>query len=254
MAFDLNKNDGSNNGSSNKTQTSSKFDLSKGEAIRTSVPEKSSNSSTWIIGLAAILIIGGGIWYYSSLPKAVETTDMASTSLATKDSSTTAPAETQSQSTSDSMVNDTTAANPSAVTEASTAAAVVENTTEVPSQSASNDAAVAKLNNKVPATFGQGSVSFSRIDKSLIKQITTYLSHNPNALINVNGYASSDGSLEINQTISQARADAFKNYLVSKSVADNRVVATGKGIEDPIASNSTSAGRKKNRRVEVTFQ
>jgi outer membrane protein OmpA-like peptidoglycan-associated protein len=69
----------------------------------------------------------------------------------------------------------------------------------------------------------------------------------------VNGYASSDGTLAINQIVSQARADAFKEYLVSRSVAANRIIAEGKGIENPVASNETNSGRKKNRRVEITI-
>lgn len=116
------------------------------------------------------------------------------------------------------------------------------------------DALVAKLNNTTPANFGEGSAKFRRVDKSLVKLIISYLTKNPEASVYVNGYASSDGSLAIKKTVSQARADAFKTYLVSKNITQNRVVATGKGIENPITSNDTETGRKKNRRVEVTFQ
>jgi OOP family OmpA-OmpF porin len=42
-----------------------------------------------------------------------------------------------------------------------------------------------------------------------------------------------------------------KNYLVSKGVPANRIYTEGKGEKDPIASNSTSEGRAKNRRVEI---
>ncbi|WP_442591221.1 OmpA family protein [Pedobacter sp. AW31-3R] len=229
MAFDLNKNDGSHTGSSNKTQTPPKFDLTKGEAAEASLPKKSSNSVTGLIGLLAILIIGGGIWYYSSLPKIAGAADVATASIK---SDSVAVVEDQVQTASGAIVADTTA---------------------LAAPSAPNDAVPAQLNHKVPATFVQGSASFTRIDQSLVKRITSYLSTHPKALITVNGYASSDGSLEINQTVSQARANAFKEYLISKSVAEDRVVAIGKGIENPIASNDTNAGRKKNRRVEITF-
>ena len=101
--------------------------------------------------------------------------------------------------------------------------------------------------------FAQGSAVFSTIDQSLVKRVLSYLTKNPDASVQVNGYASSDGSLAINHVISQSRADAFKQLLVSKHIAESRINASGKGIEDPVASNATSAGRKKNRRIEITL-
>lgn len=224
MAFDLNKNDGSKDSSG---KASSKFDLSKGEAAGVAVTPDSPKSKTWVIGLVGILLVGGGIWYYSSKPAA----DQARAEVVAADSS----------KQSGVKVADTTAAV------VSTVKPVAESTVSAPA------AAVAALNNKVPATFGQGSSSFTKVDQSLIKRIVSYLAENPGASINVNGYASSDGSVAINQTVSQARADAFKQYLVSKNVAEDRIVATGRGIENPIASNHSNAGRKKNRRVEITL-
>ena len=72
--------------------------------------------------------------------------------------------------------------------------------------------------------------------------------------INVFGYASSEGGPALNQSISQARADAYKKVLVRSGVADSLVTAQGKGIDNPIASNDTEKGRRKNRRVEVQIQ
>jgi outer membrane protein OmpA-like peptidoglycan-associated protein len=224
MAFDLNKNDGSKDSSG---KAPSKFDLSKGEAAGAPLTPAASKSKAGLIGLVGILLVGGGIWYYSSRPAA----DKVPTEVAVADSS-----------------------GRSAVKAADTTAAVVSTVKPVAESTvAAPAAAVAALNNKVPATFGQGSSSFTKIDQLLIKRIVSYLAQNPGASINVNGYASSDGSVAINQTVSQARADAFKQYLVSKNVAEDRIVATGKGIENPIASNNNNAGRKKNRRVEITL-
>jgi len=51
--------------------------------------------------------------------------------------------------------------------------------------------------------------------------------------------------------LSERRANAVKSYLVSKGVSADRIYTEGKGKADPIASNATSEGRAKNRRVEL---
>lgn len=73
----------------------------------------------------------------------------------------------------------------------------------------------------------------------------------PDLKVQVEGYTDSIGSDEYNQKLSEERADAVKSYLVSENVQDNNVTAEGFGKGDPIADNSTAAGRAKNRRVEL---
>ena len=51
--------------------------------------------------------------------------------------------------------------------------------------------------------------------------------------------------------LSVRRAEAVKAYLVSKGIEPNRIYTEGKGLTQPIASNSTAEGRAKNRRVEI---
>jgi OOP family OmpA-OmpF porin len=65
------------------------------------------------------------------------------------------------------------------------------------------------------------------------------------------GHTDSIGSAEYNMGLSDRRAASVKAYLVSKGVDANRVYTEGKGETNPIASNATSEGRAKNRRVEV---
>ncbi len=65
------------------------------------------------------------------------------------------------------------------------------------------------------------------------------------------GHTDSVGTAEYNQGLSERRASAVKDYLVSKGIEKNRVYTEGKGEKQPIASNSTSEGRAKNRRTEI---
>jgi len=65
------------------------------------------------------------------------------------------------------------------------------------------------------------------------------------------GHTDSVGSDTYNQKLSVRRAEAVKGYLVSKGVEANRVYTEGKGEKQPVAENKTSAGRAKNRRVEI---
>jgi outer membrane protein OmpA-like peptidoglycan-associated protein len=73
----------------------------------------------------------------------------------------------------------------------------------------------------------------------------------PDLKLEIDGYTDSVGSDEYNQTLSDKRAGAVRDYLVSSSVSTNNVTARGMGKADPIADNTTAAGRKLNRRVEM---
>lgn len=73
----------------------------------------------------------------------------------------------------------------------------------------------------------------------------------PDLKLQIEGYTDSIGSDEYNQQLSEKRAEAVRDYLVSQSVNMNNVAAAGMGKADPVADNSTAAGRKLNRRVEM---
>lgn len=68
------------------------------------------------------------------------------------------------------------------------------------------------------------------------------------------GHTDSIGTEAYNQKLSERRANAVKDYLVSKGVAGNKITTLGKGETQPVATNKTSDGRSKNRRVEVEFK
>jgi outer membrane protein OmpA-like peptidoglycan-associated protein len=73
----------------------------------------------------------------------------------------------------------------------------------------------------------------------------------PDLKLQIEGYTDSIGSDEYNQTLSEKRAESVRDYLVSSGVSMNNVAAQGLGKADPVADNSTAAGRKLNRRVEM---
>ena len=76
------------------------------------------------------------------------------------------------------------------------------------------------------------------------------LSH-PGLRLEVDGYTDSIGSEAYNMKLSEQRAGRVRDYLVSQGLAADNVTAKGFGKENPVASNDTSAGRQKNRRVEM---
>src|SRR6202035_82106 len=73
----------------------------------------------------------------------------------------------------------------------------------------------------------------------------------PDLNLKIEGYTDAIGSEGYNQTLSEKRAQAVRDYLVSSGVSMNNVAAQGLGKADPVADNSTAAGRKLNRRVEM---
>lgn len=72
-------------------------------------------------------------------------------------------------------------------------------------------------------------------------------------IIEVAGHTDSTGTAEYNRQLSQRRATSVADYLVSRGVAQARMMTAGGGEDHPIASNATEQGRASNRRVEVTL-
>lgn len=72
-------------------------------------------------------------------------------------------------------------------------------------------------------------------------------------VVEVAGHTDSVGSDEVNQRISEQRANAVTQYLVAQGLNPQRFITVGAGERHPIASNDTDAGRAANRRVEITL-
>lgn len=71
--------------------------------------------------------------------------------------------------------------------------------------------------------------------------------------ITIEGHTDSTGSEETNMRLSQARADAVRDYLVEQGVSAEKIKAVGRGEGQPIADNSNVEGRATNRRVELVI-
>lgn len=87
--------------------------------------------------------------------------------------------------------------------------------------------------------------------KPVLDSIAKVLNEYDKTYVNVAGYTDNTGSASLNKKLSNERADAVANYLIMKGVASTRINSAGYGSANPIASNSTAAGREQNRRVEI---
>ena len=85
----------------------------------------------------------------------------------------------------------------------------------------------------------------------VLNQFATSLSQHPATTLSIIGHTDSTGSDAINNPLSVQRANATRDYLVSRGVAGARIATDGRGAREPVADNGTQAGRDKNRRVEI---
>jgi outer membrane protein OmpA-like peptidoglycan-associated protein len=86
-----------------------------------------------------------------------------------------------------------------------------------------------------------------------LDRLASFMTANPQTKVRIEGHTDSSGSRELNQTLSQQRADAVRAALISRGISADRVSAFGRGEDFPVATNSTSSGRQQNRRVEIVF-
>ena len=86
---------------------------------------------------------------------------------------------------------------------------------------------------------------------TVLDDVARTLQRYPSMKVEVAGYTDNRGSLGFNQQLSQRRAQAVLNYLVSQGVSSANLSAKGYGPESPIADNNTASGRAANRRVEL---
>ncbi len=102
--------------------------------------------------------------------------------------------------------------------------------------------------------FDTGKSSFKKETQAVLQAITGILKEYPESNFSIEGHTDSVGSKQTNQRLSDSRANAVKDYLITNGINASRLTAAGYGEDMPVASNATKAGREENRRVEVKLK
>ena len=89
---------------------------------------------------------------------------------------------------------------------------------------------------------------------AVLDEVVSIMKEYPDYILKIGGHTDDVGDDQANMTLSQARVDAVKNYLISKGVSLARIDAVGFGETRPIESNKTSVGKMQNRRVELELE
>lgn len=99
--------------------------------------------------------------------------------------------------------------------------------------------------------FSTGSYTLTPTAQAALSKVAYNLQQFPNTDITVVGFTDNTGSQSVNDKLSLERAQSVENYLAQHGISTSRMKAIGQGWNNPIASNSTAAGRAQNRRVEI---
>lgn len=100
--------------------------------------------------------------------------------------------------------------------------------------------------------FATGSNQIPDENKAILDKAATLLKTAKDAKLTVAGYTDSTGNADSNKALSQKRAQAVVDYIVSQGVDAAQLTAVGHGADNPVADNATEEGRFKNRRIEFS--
>lgn len=110
---------------------------------------------------------------------------------------------------------------------------------------------------ELPKSFRFQTLNFANASAALqsgaeaeLDQIVSALKTYPAATARIEGFTDNVGSAETNKQLSEMRALAVKNELVSRGIAPERISAVGMGAANPVADNATAEGRALNRRID----
>ena len=116
---------------------------------------------------------------------------------------------------------------------------------------ATSETARGLIVNMSDVLFDTGKYTLKQGTQISLAKVAGILEAYPGLKVQVEGYTDSVGSDEMNQKLSENRASAVKDFLVSQGVPQTNISSTGFGKNSPVADNSTASGRAENRRVNM---
>lgn len=102
-------------------------------------------------------------------------------------------------------------------------------------------------------TFDTNKANIKANFKPVLDSVAKVIKEFDKTSVQVTGYTDNTGTAAINNKLSAERANSVATYLKLRGVAPARVLASGLGSSNPIATNATASGREQNRRVEITL-
>lgn len=102
--------------------------------------------------------------------------------------------------------------------------------------------------------FEQGKAVIKAESQTELDKVVLFMRENQGADIELSGHTSSEGDREYNVSLSYLRVKACKDYITSKGIAEERIIAIGYGPDRPVAGNHNETGRSANRRVEMRLK
>jgi len=104
-----------------------------------------------------------------------------------------------------------------------------------------------------PTQFGPNEdyTRYPRSEAEDLAKLSGIVLNYPSLRLTIEGHSDTSGKAEVNQALSEQRANAVRDYLVTQGLQAGSLSAQGLGISSPVADNSTAEGRQKNRRVEI---
>jgi outer membrane protein OmpA-like peptidoglycan-associated protein len=105
--------------------------------------------------------------------------------------------------------------------------------------------------NMADVLFDTGKFDLRPIAREKLARLAGIVLAHPGLNLDIEGHTDSTGSDELNQKLSDQRANAVRKYLVEQGLVETSLIAVGFGKSMPVADNSTAAGRQQNRRVEI---
>jgi outer membrane protein OmpA-like peptidoglycan-associated protein len=116
---------------------------------------------------------------------------------------------------------------------------------------ATSETARGLIVNMSDVLFDTGRYTLKPATQVSLAKVSGILQAYPGLKLQVEGYTDSVGSAQFNQKLSENRAGAVRDFLVTQGVNADNIVATGYGMSKPVADNNTSKGRSLNRRVQL---